>query len=87
LAQRLRQLGQTFRNLQRFREIVGVFLKYGCEDLAHRVHLPRLLGLPTRRLRAEADESEPVPDALEGDVAGFMHRQFPASVAEIRSTP
>lgn len=54
-AQRLRQLGQTIQNLQRFREIVGVFLKYGYEDLAHRLHLPRLLGLPTRRLRAEAE--------------------------------
>jgi ubiquinone biosynthesis protein len=54
-AQRLRQLGQTIQNLQRFREIVGVFLKYGYEDLAHRLHLPRLLGLPTRQLRAEAE--------------------------------
>jgi ubiquinone biosynthesis protein len=53
-AQRLRQLGQTIQNLQRFREIVGVFLKYGYEDLAHRLHLPRLLGLPTRGLRAQA---------------------------------
>jgi ubiquinone biosynthesis protein len=54
-AQRLRQLGQTIQNLQRFREIVGVFLKYGYEDLAHRAHLPRLLGLPTRHLRREAE--------------------------------
>lgn len=54
-AQRLRRLGQTIQNLQRFREIVSVFLKYGYEDLAHRLHLPRMLGLPTRQMRREAE--------------------------------
>jgi ubiquinone biosynthesis protein len=35
-------------------------------------------------LRLSADESEPVLDTLEADVAGFMHRQFPASLREVR---
>jgi len=54
LAQRLRAVRQTLHDLGRSREIVSVFLKYGYEDFAQRLHLPRLLGLPTRRLRAEA---------------------------------
>ena len=54
LAQRLRAVRQTLYDLGRSREIVSVFLKYGYEDLAQRLHLPRLLGLPTRRLRNEA---------------------------------
>lgn len=54
LAQRLRAVRQTLHDLGRSREIVSVFLKYGYEDLAQRLHLPRLLGLPTRKLRAEA---------------------------------
>src|SRR5262245_60778742 len=54
LAQRLRAFRQTLHDLGRSREIVSVFLKYGYEDFAHRLHLPRLLGLPTRRLREEA---------------------------------
>ncbi len=54
LAQRLRAVRQTIHDLGRSREIVSVFLKYGYEDLAQRLHLPRLLGLPTRKLRAEA---------------------------------
>ncbi len=54
LAQRLRAVRQTLHDLGRSREIVSVFLKYGYEDFAQRLHLPRLLGLPSRRLRAEA---------------------------------
>jgi ubiquinone biosynthesis protein len=55
IAQRLRAVRQTLSDIGRSREIVSVFLKYGYEDLALRLHLPRLMGLPTRRLRAEAD--------------------------------
>lgn len=55
IAQRLRAFRQTLSDIGRSREIVSVFLKYGYEDLALRLHLPRLMGLPTRRLRAEAD--------------------------------
>lgn len=64
----MRQLGQTIQNLHRFQEIVGVFLKYGYEDLAHQLHLPRLLGLPTRRLRAEAESVRDLsnPEKLRG---------------------
>lgn len=51
---RLRYVRQTLHDLVRSREIVSVFLKYGYDDLAQRLHLPRLLGLPTRRLREQA---------------------------------
>ncbi|MEN9678020.1 MAG: hypothetical protein RIS76_3916 [Verrucomicrobiota bacterium] len=52
---RLRYMRQTLHDLVRSREIVSVFLKYGYHDLAQRLHLPRLLGLPTRRLREQAE--------------------------------
>jgi len=49
----LERIGRTFQHAQRFRDIVRVFLKYGYEDLAHRLHLPSSLGLPTRHRREE----------------------------------
>jgi len=49
----LERIGRTFHHAQRFRDIVRVFLKYGYEDLAHRLHLPSSLGLPTRHRREE----------------------------------
>ncbi len=49
----LERIGRTFHHAQRFRDIVRVFLKYGYEDLAHRLHLPGSLGLPTRHRREE----------------------------------
>ena len=52
---RIRYMRQTLHDLVRSREIVSVFLKYGYHDLAQRLHLPRLLGLPTRRLREQAE--------------------------------
>ncbi|MBX3734126.1 MAG: AarF/ABC1/UbiB kinase family protein [Verrucomicrobiae bacterium] len=54
MLERFRYVRQTFQDLVRSREIVSVFLKYGYADLAQRLHLPRMLGLPTRRLREEA---------------------------------
>src|SRR6266446_717568 len=53
LIHRLESIGRTFHHAQRFRDIVRVFLKYGYEDLAHRLHLPSSLGLPTRHRREE----------------------------------
>src|SRR6266542_5540108 len=53
LINRLERIGRTFHHAQRFRDIVRVFLKYGYEDVAHRLHLPSSLGLPTRHRREE----------------------------------
>jgi ubiquinone biosynthesis protein len=41
LASRFRQIGRAVGNAQRFRTIVHVFLKYGYEDLARKLPLPR----------------------------------------------
>jgi len=41
---------------KRFRDIVSVFLKYGYEDLAERLHLPSPLRLPFRKLRQTQEE-------------------------------
>ncbi|MCD6052360.1 MAG: hypothetical protein K0Q55_3778, partial [Verrucomicrobia bacterium] len=46
LFRRLESIGRTFHHLQRAREIAGVFLKYGYEDLLERLHLPALLDIP-----------------------------------------
>ena len=53
LFQKLGNIGRTIQHLNRFREIVGVFLKYGYEDLAHRLHLPQALNLRSQRGRDE----------------------------------
>ncbi len=50
LFRRLESIGRTFHHLQRAREIAGVFLKYGYEDLLERLHLPTLLDTPLKRL-------------------------------------
>src|SRR5436190_14263530 len=49
----LERIGRTFHHAQRFRDIVRVFLRYGYDDLAHRLRLPSSLGLPTRHRREE----------------------------------
>src|SRR6266496_1760782 len=53
LTSRLKDIGRTIQHVQRFRDIVRVFLKYGYDDLAQRLHLPSTLGLPTRQRREE----------------------------------
>ncbi len=50
-------MGRTFQHLQRYRDIVKIFLKYGYEDLAHRLHLPAALDL---RFRTEVAEKEAI---------------------------
>lgn len=56
LIQRLRKIGRTTRSVQRLRVILGVFIKYGYEDVARRLHLFRIFQWPwgnRRRLREE----------------------------------
>ena len=41
-------MGRRMKYLQRFREIVRVFVKYGFDDLAQKLHIPSVLGLPLK---------------------------------------
>jgi ubiquinone biosynthesis protein len=52
---RLRRIGRAVEHAQRYRVIVGVFLKYGYEDLARRVPLPRPIHL-SRKTRDAQEE-------------------------------
>jgi ubiquinone biosynthesis protein len=61
LFRRLKTIGRTFKHLQRSRDIVGVFLKYGYEDVAERLHLPSALNLPIRRIREEQQALQHIP--------------------------
>ena len=65
LFQRFRQIGRAVEHVHRYRTIVSVFLKYGYEDLAHRVPLPSALKLPFGKLRREqaATAAFPSPSA------------------------
>ncbi|MBI5774262.1 MAG: AarF/ABC1/UbiB kinase family protein [Verrucomicrobia bacterium] len=53
LINKLENLGRAFQHLQRYRDVVKVFLKYGYDDLAHHLHLPKSLGLHWKRESAE----------------------------------
>lgn len=52
--QRLRRIGRAVGHAQRFRVIVGVFLKYGYGDLA--LHLPLPIRLPFSKARESQEE-------------------------------
>ena len=60
-ARRLKQISRTIQHAQRFRTIVGIFYKYGYDDIAQKLHLPDLLGLPTRHARAEQEAIRHLP--------------------------
>jgi ubiquinone biosynthesis protein len=53
LFRRFKQIGRAVEHVQRYRTIVGVFLKYGYEDLARRLPLPGALRLPFGNLGRE----------------------------------
>ncbi len=57
LFQQIGNIGRTIQHLNRFREIVGVFLKYGYEDIAHRLHLPQVLNLKLRSQRGRDEQA------------------------------
>jgi ubiquinone biosynthesis protein len=62
LFSRFRQLGRAVGQAQRFREIVGVFLKYGYDDLATQLPLTGLWRwLPSRRYRREHADLAALP--------------------------
>lgn len=55
LLNRIESIGRGIKDLQRFRDIVLVFLRYGYVDLAEALNLPGTLGIPTKRLREEQE--------------------------------
>ena len=53
LLNRIESIGRGIKDLQRFRDIVAVFLRYGYTDIAEALHLPSALDIPIKRLREE----------------------------------
>jgi ubiquinone biosynthesis protein len=53
---RFTKWGRAVEHVQRFRIIIGVFLKYGYGDLADRLPLPSPLRLPFRKMRKAQEE-------------------------------
>lgn len=62
--ERFRKVGAAFHQARRLRHIAGVLLKYGYDDLARHLPLPRIERLPLRRVRERQAEihqlSQPV---------------------------
>ena len=55
LFRRFKQIGRAVEHVHRYRTIVGVFLKYGYEDLARHLPWPSSLKLPLGKRRREQD--------------------------------
>ena len=49
--ERFRKIGAAYHQVKRLRDIAGVLLKYGYDDLALRLPLPRAARIPLRRVR------------------------------------
>jgi len=49
-----RRLGKTYRNIARFREILGVFAKHGFGDLQEKLQLDKYLDLGSKYFRLPA---------------------------------
>ena len=58
LLNRIESIGRGFKDLQRFRDIVGTFLRYGYTDLAEALHLSRVMEIPIKRYRDEQKRFE-----------------------------
>ncbi len=56
LFNRFRQIGRAVEHVQRYRTIIGVFLKYGYEDLVRRLPLPSALRWSFQRIRFQQQE-------------------------------
>jgi predicted unusual protein kinase regulating ubiquinone biosynthesis (AarF/ABC1/UbiB family) len=64
LYSRVHQIGRVVGQVHRLRVIVGVFLKYGYDDIAGKLPLPGMGGwLPTSRFRPEQAERAELPRA------------------------
>ena len=64
LFERLHSLYGTVQQTQRLAHIVGVFLKYGYDDLARQLHLPSSAWLPWRRFRRKGMETARLPQQV-----------------------
>jgi ubiquinone biosynthesis protein len=51
LIRNIRRLGKTYRNVNRFREILSVFVKHGFGDLSDKLHLDKYLDMGTKYFR------------------------------------
>ena len=47
---RIESMGRRMKELQRFREIVRVFMRYDFDDLAQKLHIPSIIGSPIKSL-------------------------------------
>ena len=57
--ERFRQIGSAYQQAKRLRDIAGVLLKYGYDDLAQHLPLPRAARIPFKRVRVQqADMQE-----------------------------
>ena len=50
----IRRLGKTYRNINRFREILSVFIKHGFGDLSDKLHLEKYLVMGSKYFRLPA---------------------------------
>ena len=55
LLNRIESIGRGIKDLQRLRDIVVVFLRYGYTDIAEALHLPSALDIRIKRLRKEQE--------------------------------
>ncbi len=60
LLNRIESIGRGIKDLQRLRDIVLVFLRYGYADIAEALNLPGTLGIPTKRLREEQERFQDI---------------------------
>jgi ubiquinone biosynthesis protein len=58
LFDRFRSIGATYHQVLRLRDIVGVLLKYGYDDFARHLPLPRAARIPIRRVRRQQEEMQ-----------------------------
>ncbi len=56
--QRFRKIGAAYQQAKRLRDIAGVLLKYGYDDLALRLPLPRAARIPLKRVRDQQAEMQ-----------------------------
>ncbi|XOV70947.1 MAG: ABC1 kinase family protein [Verrucomicrobiota bacterium] len=47
---RIESMGRRMKELQRFRDILRVFMHYDFDDLAHKLHIPSIIGSPIKTL-------------------------------------
>jgi ubiquinone biosynthesis protein len=60
LFSRFRQIGSAYEQAKRLRDISGVLLKYGYDDLAQHVPLPRAARIPLKRVREQQAEMQQI---------------------------